>query len=480
MSGRHAFIAASIAALTATTALAQAVHGTVVDSTTGIPLRNARLAVVDRSVDAVTDSSGGFRLSGLAAGHYTLVVRTPSLDSLGASYNVTLDVAGDSTSIAVRVPTALQVAAFACQQDLGTGGVLLGRLTSPDDTAASRTGIVTAEWQPGTVSTSAAASPLWVSASSDARGRFALCGVPLDVELTLKAVTEGASGGPTRATVPVRARFGRTEVILDRKAASAVFTGVVTLDTTREPIGGVEVALPDLSRTTLTNERGTFMLREIPPGDQHVVVRRLGYGPVDTRLTFQAGRVVQRRFALTRAVVLDSVQVTGRASDHMLDDYEANRRLRLGHFLSREDLAKLEGVSTGAAIRSLTGTEVHSRSTYAWVRGSHSFSMAPQVPELDPVDALKGAFRTNCYSIVYLDDRLVFRNRVLHTVANGVIHNVMEPLFDVNSIPVSEIESLEFYSSAAEMPARYRNTDSECGVLIIHTIRYHKVEKPPA
>jgi hypothetical protein len=473
LSARLVLIAACTASIATATASAQTVRGTVVDSASGIPLRGARLTVGGQSINTTSDSSGAFTLRGLAAGQHTLAVRTVSLDSLGATYNVTLDIAGDSTSIAVRVPTALQVAAFACQQGLGTGGVLLGRLIARGDTAASRTGVVTAEWQAGSDSSKGKASPLWVSASSDERGRFALCGVPLDVELTLKAVTPRASGGPAAATVPAKARFGKAEVILDHATASAVFTGVVTLDTTREPIGGVEVSLPDLSRTTLTNERGTFILRDIPPGDQHVVVRRVGYGPVDTRLTFQAGSVVQRRFELIRATVLDSVVVTDKGSDRVMDDFERNRKLGLGHFLTRAELAKLEQLPMSSALRRLPGIKIDTWQTHAWILSSHAnMGLDPrQWPNLDHTDSLKGAQREPCFALVYLDDHLMYRNRVTGRPPT------FEPLFDVNTVLVSEVEAIEYYASPAEAPAKYASLDSPCGVLVIHTLRFHKQTK---
>ncbi|HEY2165473.1 MAG TPA: hypothetical protein VGH04_15860, partial [Gemmatimonadaceae bacterium] len=59
------------------------------------------------------------------------------------------------------------------------------------------------------------------------------------------------------------------------------------------------------------------------------------------------------------------------------------------------------------------------------------------------------------------------------------------PLFDVNSIGVTNIEAIEYYASSAEAPLKYSVLNSQCGVLVIHTIRYHPTDttsaakKPP-
>jgi hypothetical protein len=51
---------------------------------------------------------------------------------------------------------------------------------------------------------------------------------------------------------------------------------------------------------------------------------------------------------------------------------------------------------------------------------------------------------------------------------------------------VSSIEAIEFYATGAETPMKYASLNSECGVLVIHTLRFHPKDttsaspKPPA
>jgi hypothetical protein len=474
---RRFLAAAIVASMAPTLTVAQSIRGTVVDSVSGKPVPKARVGIYSTALEAVADSLGRFVFSDVPAGDRALTIHTASLDSLNASYTVPVLVSGATTTVSVRVPSALQLAAMACGgRGYGQGGVVLGKLKVAGDSTAALSGTVSAEWP------TAGATSKSISSTVDAHGRFALCGVPLETALSLRASTDGASGQATGFRVSSAARFARAELVLRAEAATmAAFTGFVT-DSLNRPIGGAEVSMPALAKTTLTNEEGAFALHDIPPGDQRVVIRRLGYGPADTKLAFQAGRTLQRRVTLTRATVLDSVTVTEKAYDPVLGDFEDNRRLGLGHFITREELAKLEGVSTGSVLRSVPGTSVVGRGPYGFIVSARAQTMLTSITRqghqsLGSGDPLKGAPAGLCYSAVYVDN--------LRMYAGRPVGNQAEPPFDINSIPVAEIEAIEYYASVSQMPAKYLTLGSVCGVLVIHTIRFHPKDtttaggKPP-
>ncbi len=465
-------VTALVIALVSRSTAAQTIRGTIVDSASGKGITHARVSVSGTALQATTDSLGRFTIAGAPSGEQTLAIHTPSLDSLNAGYSAPVTVGG-TTNVAVRVPSALQIAATACGIGYGTGGILLGKLRVDGDSSASLSGTVSAEWGASSSGTDATAAHApgdsrWVSATADARGRFALCGVPLDTVLTLKALTDRASGQASNLRVPASARFARTEIVLHKElATTGILAGLVT-DSTNAPIGGVEVGLPDLSKTTLTNEQGAFALRDVPPGVQHVLARRVGYGPVEAQIAIEAGRTVERRIRMVRATKLDSVVVTEKVVDHQLDDFEVNKKLGLGHFLTRAELAPQEGRSTGAVMTTLPGIKVFAIGPYAWVgSGRHNATSFGRgmVAGIDKSDEAKRAPHWDCYALVYVDDHLEFAGRKF----NGT----WEPLFDINSIPVAEIEAIEYYASAAETPTKYSTLNSQCGVVVIHTIRYH-------
>ncbi len=458
---------------------AQTIRGTIVDSASGKGVARARIGLGGTTLQATTDSLGRFTIAGAPSGEQMLAIHTPSLDSLNAGYSAPVRVASGTIDVAVRVPSALQIAATACgERGYGAGGILLGRLRVEGDSTAALTGTVSAEWGGGAPSASAAASESrWASATADARGRFALCGVPLDMTLTLKALTDRASGQASGLRVPASARFARTEVVLHKETATTgILAGVVT-DSANQPIAGVEVSLAEAPKTTLTNEQGAFALRDVSPGAQHLLARRVGYGPVEAQVTIEAGRTIERHIRMARATNLDSVVVTEKSIDPRLAEFEDNKKLGLGHFLTRAELAPQEGRSTAAVLTTLPGVKVFAMGTHAWVgSGRHPVTSIRASVQLDDSDKEKGAPLWDCYALVYLDDHLVFRGTKLpgsiSTHPSGAA-STWEPLFDVNSVLVADIEAIEYYASSAQTPVRYSVLNSQCGVLVIHTIRYH-------
>jgi len=475
MAVRRIFLAAIVATAAPTLALAQSIRGTIVDSASGKGVAHARVAVSGTSLQATTDSLGRFTIAGAPSGEQLLAIHTPSLDSLNAGYSAPVTVAGATTSVAVRVPSALQIAATACgERGYGSGGILLGRLRVDGDSTASLAGTVSAEWK-GAGKDSAK----WVSAMADARGRFALCGVPLDTALSLRAVTNSASGQTADARVPSAARFGRTELVLHHEVAStAIFVGLVT-DSTNRPIAGAEVTLPDLGKGTASNEQGAFVIRDVPFGVQRAIVRHVGYGPVETQLTFAAGQTIQRHIQMIRSATLDSVVVEAKSVDHALDDFEVNRKIGLGHFLTRAELAPQEGRTTGAVLTSLPGIKVYVMGSHAWVGSSRHNATSLHGGGvgklgLDKSDSLKFAPLWECYALVYLDNNVIWRGQKFTSRSpRGEMLTTWEPLFDINTIAVASMEAIEYYASPAETPMKYAALNSECGVLVIHTLRFH-------
>jgi hypothetical protein len=454
--------------------------GTVVDSTSGDAVSGARVQLVGTTLDAVADFRGQFRVAGVLPGDYTLEVHTASLDSVSAvqqrAVTVTDSVTDSVTPLVVRVPTAGQISATVCGRATSTdAGIVVGSLTTvttlAGDSAASRGATVTAEWQivglrAEGASVGVTSTPRWRSVRADARGAFRLCGVPVNTALVLTAETDGARATAVEVRIPPNGRFARAELVLEPQAVrTAVFTGTVLVDSTRQPVVGAQVTLPELARTTLTNERGMFRLADLPPGVQHVLVRRIGYGALDTHVAFEAGQTADHDVYLSRVTLLDSVVTTARLTDWALDDFEANRKLGLGHFITRDDLAKHEGVLTASVLQQIPGLQiVGGHGTHAWIRSTHGAASLVGGAMPDMFDQSRGAPSASCWAQVYLDDVLLFGNRITPDKR-------FEPLFDVNSIAPSQIESIEYYAGPAQTPAKYSMLNSACGVLVIHTRR---------
>ena len=148
-------------------------------------------------------------------------------------------------------------------------------------------------------------------------------------------------------------------------------------------------------------------------------------------------------------------------------EFEANKRVGLGHFLTRDELQQREGQSTGNVLLQIPSIGLlRGRTSGAFIQSKRFVvplsAVAGQGSSTvwQPSDAerLQGMV-AGCYAQVYVDSQLM---------------NPMQPTepFDVNSIAPGQIEGIEYYASAAETPARYAKLNSNCGVLVIRRRRF--------
>lgn len=444
----------------------RALAGTVLDSVSSAPIAGARVSLDGTTFSDSTDTRGTFRLAGVLPGDYTVVVRTPSLDTASAVHQATLTFTDASVAHEIRVPTAQQVAATICTSRTEYNGIVLGSVRMREGAPVPRDLKVRVAWDElalhtdgGSVSTSRTVRRLETTA--DSRGVFRLCGVPIYTGLLLHVESDSAVADPLPLMIPPMGRFARADVPLDRPAAGlATFSGVIVADSTGQPLADVEVRLPALFKSAVTSERGGFRITGIPAGEQQVLVRRIGYGPADARVTFAASRTLEKRIILRRVVVLDTMSVLERAS---LPSFEEHRRLGLGHFFTREQIQPMEGMHLSSLLGQVPGLGLISGAAgIAWILPNRAKKHPCREGDLKclrehnmmrpPGGALK------CYSQVYLDNMLMNPGRPTEA-------------FDVNTIPPNTIEALEYYSSHLQTPHKYDDPNADCGVLVIWTRR---------
>jgi hypothetical protein len=206
-------------------------------------------------------------------------------------------------------------------------------------------------------------------------------------------------------------------------------------------LDGVAVELPLLGLKATTDGRGVFRIAHVPAGSQLLTVRRLGYAPKDQPLSLPPGAVTDLRFVLARVTTI--AEVTTTASMAWIKDFDEHRKLGLGQFLTRDQLAKQESVRLSAILTMLRGTKlVPVGQTGARVTSSRGQR------------SLSGRL---CYAQIYLDDKPMYLGR------DG------EPVPNVNEFLTSQLEAVEWFAGAAETPAKYNNLNAGCGVLVLHT-----------
>ena len=453
-----------------------ALAGILRDSASGDAAAGARVSLRGTEFGAVADARGRFVIPGLLPGEYFLHVRTASLDSVGAVHETPVSFTDSGTVVEIRVPTARQIASAVCGFGRGAGptngrGVVLGRAVTRGDTAAPHNLKVVAEWTDVTVRSAGGAPSVdrtlrWLDARVEALGTFRLCGVPVNTAITIRASADSSTAQPTEVRVAPDAQFARAELVLESsRPGIAAFAGNV-VDSGDVRITNAEVLLPELNLGTVTSERGEFRLPAVPAGTHHVVVRKIGFGPLDATVEFAPNRTTAKRVVLTRVTTLADVRVEGQ-SDRLPSSFHDHQKLGLGHFLARDDLAKQEGQRLSAILTTVPGLGIAGgRNGQGWIMGKRVPPpfRTPRRGDPEAMIYLPDNFEAAagmpaaCYARVYLDKMLLNRE------------NPAAP-FDVNSIAPSRIEAIEFFAGPSQTPIEYSDVNSSCGILVIHTRR---------
>ncbi|MES2178945.1 MAG: TonB-dependent receptor [Gemmatimonadota bacterium] len=418
-------------------------RGVVRDSLSGRALAGAYLTLDGTALASVADSVGRFSIAGLIAGEYVVAVHSASLDSVGAAHRVRLGVI-DSSTATIDVPSADQFVNKVCGPTRMTGaraGIVVGGVKARVDSLSVSNLPVIAEW------TDSIAGANRASTRTDADGAFRLCGLPLDAVVSLAAESRGEAMEPIAVRLPADRLLASVELAIDIPRG-ATLTGFVGADsaTGKRPILNAEVALTDVGKSATTNDQGTFALAGIAPGTHRLVVRKLGYAPVEADVSFESNARVVRNVDMTRVTTLDSVRVV--AQSRYMSSFEDHRQMGLGHFFTREDLAKKEGQSMSSIMRQVLGVLVLGRGAKQYV------STKRLGPSLNPTKA-------NCYSRVYLDNQLVY--------AGGRLWQ--EDPFDINSVSPDKLEGVEIYTGPSQIPAKYAGPNTACGVVVLWTRR---------
>ena len=228
------------------------------------------------------------------------------------------------------------------------------------------------------------------------------------------------------------------------------------VDGADHPISGVQLVLLDtasaVSARTVSDEHGEYQLTAAGAGLHRLRATRIGYKQfLSGARMLAAGETATARLRLVDLpFALDTVAVSASGTTS-IDDI---RRSGFGHVLTREDLAKHDDERLSAVLAHIPGLEmVTGTSGRAWVASARGVAMNP--PKLTRSDIVAGAKAGRCYALVFLNGAL------LYSGADG------QELFDVNSLPTNEIESVQFFAGPAQTPGQYTRLNAHCGSLVI-------------
>jgi CarboxypepD_reg-like domain len=221
-------------------------------------------------------------------------------------------------------------------------------------------------------------------------------------------------------------------------AQNAALKGTVLADSTRRPLANVELVLSNLDQSVRTDSAGKFQFTGIKAGKHTLVVRLLGYAPVNTTINFDGRTDVDTEVLLQRGTSLSTVTVKGTASYSVREATFDENRKNAGRFLTRDVFEKGNGRPLiGLIVTKFPGLRVVN-------------TMGKDII----VASRNGGGREQC---------------PLQIILNGL--NVTRAgLFDLNTINSLNVIGLEFYT-AATTPSKYNQFDagSACGTFVVWT-----------
>lgn len=362
----------------------QRVRVVVVDSlVTNGPLAGAEVAIGARR--GLTGAEGDATLDSVPAGDAYLVLRHGALEGVGLDslrYAVVVRPELATIGIVLRPDESLVAARCpATRRSKGDDGMVVGVVR---DAASDRplAGIeVRGAWREGDSSYAGAGLHDRLRVRSGAHGEYVLCRVPRFTHVELAAGTTD-----DRTTARIRIQLGATVVAQHDlslepaaqrgrggaapTAAAAPAPDSATPTPTVAPVGalagrvvttggvglpGVQLRLDRPAATYVTDTAGRFRIERVPAGVRTVELRAVGFRPSRIGLNVRPGQRIERDITLDRTVaVLGTVTVTARANSAWDSvGFEERRRKGGGYFLTQQDLAGINDLST--ALRLVPG-----------------------------------------------------------------------------------------------------------------------------
>lgn len=349
-------------------------QGVVVDSVRGGYLRGATVGLLGPSRMAFTDSLGRFQIDSIPPGEYQVALFDPLLDTLalGVVSPMTRFAAGDTVTLVLAVPSQLAIVTAKCgpprnpDEDRALFGQVLDAGTEQPVAGAH----VTLNWTDMTISesTGVRSEPRRRQAESDARGHYRICGLP--PELTAEAfVQRGAdSTGKVQiafgdallgmATFLLPGSAGNTAAgdTVPAPASTATLSGTV-IDGEGNPIGNAHVSVTGGISSTTTDSLGRFALGGQPTGTHAVVVRRLGYMPIELAVNITTLRDNEIAVQMQQYVPVLAAVIIGARRVAALEQIGYNRRKARGdgRFIERDFILSRNALRLSNLLENIPG-----------------------------------------------------------------------------------------------------------------------------
>jgi len=223
--------------------------------------------------------------------------------------------------------------------------------------------------------------------------------------------------------------------ILRSQVPGATLVGrVVQKGDTSHALPGAQIILGSDARQVVTDSSGRYLLGGIPGGVHHVVVRALGFRPVEFSVTLHDGLQSLEDIQLDLAPgvqELAPVTIAAPASkvSYRLVDFERRRQTGRGHYLDDIQIRQSGASRLSDLMRGMRGVTEHCAGSGCTIQ------MVRARPGCDP---------------------------------DYIVDGRMDNMFG-SSTPIRDIVGLEVYTGPSDVPGEFAGKSAGCGVVVIWT-----------
>jgi hypothetical protein len=241
-------------------------------------------------------------------------------------------------------------------------------------------------------------------------------------------------------------------------AGQAILTGRV-VDSTGNPLRGVEVVIGASAPLATSGANGTFRTANVPSGEQTVVFRAVGFKPQELHRTFAAGDSIAVEVVMPVGVQVLPVLTTRaerRAVSPRMAGYFERKERGLGTFIDDSLLRSREHSPVSDVLRRVPGLTL----TYLPNGGGMAVQMSRAgTTSTCPIGA-QCKKDTRCFAQVYLDGMRIYAPGQQPADSRG---------FSIDEFKVVHLQAIEVYKGPAATPAQFNMTGSSCGTVVLWT-----------
>jgi hypothetical protein len=314
------------------------VRGVAYDSVRRKPLAGAFVSVAGDTSITTTDAQGRFQLTGIRPGVHTFAAQHAALDSLGFfGLSTRAMVTDDHAEVTLAVPSFATIWRATCgaapvPKD---SGLVYGTIRDGVRDRALGGATVTLTWIDLGVDKKQRAMHQreWRAVTrTTADGGYAICGIPRDVGLRIRAHTDSLASGLIDLTADGPRVQRRDLVAGPPDEIDSVRRGTITgrlTSVTGDVVADARVLVDGVPEVR-SNAEGVFIARDVPVGTRQVEMLSIGLMPIVTAVDVAAGDTSRIAATFKKITSLDVVRVTASAVQRRLV-LELDERRRAGY-----------------------------------------------------------------------------------------------------------------------------------------------------